>query len=72
MFARVYELIETVARTWCKLMHPAHMWPIKGYYRCPRCYRQYRVPWECDKSRAEIAPDASQLRPGFSAAIAAG
>ena len=30
---------------WCKLMHPAPMTPIHGYYRCPSCLRKYPVPW---------------------------
>jgi hypothetical protein len=27
-------------------MHPAPMWPVKGYYQCPVCLRAYPVPWE--------------------------
>jgi hypothetical protein len=30
---------------WCKLTHPVPMWPIRGYYRCPACLREYSVPW---------------------------
>jgi hypothetical protein len=31
---------------WCKSMHPAPMWPVHGYYRCPACHRHYPVLWE--------------------------
>lgn len=31
---------------WCKVMHPAPMWPVKGHYICPTCQRSYPVPWE--------------------------
>ena len=34
------------ADLWCRLMHPDPMWPIHGYYRCPACLREHRVPWE--------------------------
>ena len=35
-----------VAEFWCKLMHPAPMWPVHGFYRCPDCWREYPVGWE--------------------------
>ncbi len=31
---------------WCRLMHPAPMWPVNGHYRCSVCLRSYPVPWE--------------------------
>lgn len=31
---------------WCRLAHPAPLWPRHGYYQCPRCSRLYTVPWE--------------------------
>jgi len=37
---------EWVGDLWCRVMHPAPMWPVHGYYRCPACWRQYIVPWE--------------------------
>lgn len=30
---------------WCRLMHPAPMWPRHGHYQCPKCQRVYQVPW---------------------------
>jgi hypothetical protein len=35
-----------IADVWCRLMHPAPMWPVHGHYRCPACWREYAVPWE--------------------------
>lgn len=35
-----------VADLWCRLMHPAPMWPVHGHYCCPACWREYAVPWE--------------------------
>jgi hypothetical protein len=37
-----------LADFWCKLMHPAPMWPSHGRYRCRTCRRDYPVPWESD------------------------
>jgi len=31
---------------WCRLVHPEVTWPVNGHYRCKRCRREYRVPWE--------------------------
>lgn len=46
MLARVLSAFEQLGRAWCKVMHPDPTWPVNGYYRCPRCHRRYRVPWE--------------------------
>jgi len=35
-----------VAELWCRLMHPAPMWPVHGRYRCRACLREYPVYWE--------------------------
>jgi hypothetical protein len=35
-----------LAELWCRSLHPAPMWPVKGRYRCPVCLRSYPVPWE--------------------------
>lgn len=39
-------LWSSIAALWCRLTHPAPMWPVHGHYRCPACWRQYPVPWE--------------------------
>ena len=30
---------------WCRLMHSAPMWPIRGRYQCRICGLSYPVPW---------------------------
>jgi hypothetical protein len=39
-------VMTAVRKSWCYSMHPAPMWPINGYYICPRCQLRYPVPWE--------------------------
>jgi hypothetical protein len=46
MFTAIQRVSETIARRWCHVMHPDPMWPVKGMYKCPKCHRMYRVPWE--------------------------
>jgi hypothetical protein len=48
-----------LADLWCRLIHPAPMWPVHGYYRCPACRRQYAVPWEVRPFT--VAAEASPL-----------
>lgn len=40
-----------LSNLWCYTMHPAPMWPVNGYYRCPQCQREYPVPWEKGETR---------------------
>lgn len=30
---------------WCRMMHDAPMWPIRGHYQCRSCGRSFQVPW---------------------------
>lgn len=30
---------------WCRAMHDAPMWPIRGHYQCRSCGRTFSVPW---------------------------
>ncbi len=39
-------LTSKLTAAWCRVFHPAPMWPVNGQYRCPVCLRSYRVPWE--------------------------
>jgi hypothetical protein len=51
-------------KTWCKMMHPDPMWPVKGKYICPTCQRTYPVPWESEPVVAvanESAPGSNVL-----------
>jgi hypothetical protein len=51
-----------MAELWCTLMHPAPMWPSHGYYRCPACLREHRVPWESAQPVMAARPSAGTLR----------
>lgn len=53
--------MRAVTDLWCKLFHPHPMWPIHGYYRCPRCFRQYPVPWEHPNVRTRQVPHEPDL-----------
>jgi hypothetical protein len=35
-----------IRTAWCRLAHPAPLWPRHGHYQCPKCLRLYTVPWE--------------------------
>jgi hypothetical protein len=56
---------------WCYAMHPAPMWPVNGFYRCPECQREYPVPWETTVKTTQALPvtatvtTASDARSGF-------
>ena len=39
--------LSSAGRLWCTVMHPSPMWPMHGCYLCPRCLREYPVPWAC-------------------------
>jgi len=39
---------------WCYKTHPTPMWPVLGKYRCPKCLRQYPVPWENGRNRFHL------------------
>ena len=53
-------------RLWCRSMHPAPMWPIHNHYICPRCQRQWPVPWmdnTQERNPAQESQAVRQLRP---------
>lgn len=52
-------VLAMVRRRWCYMMHPAPMWPINGYYVCPRCQERFRVQWEGGDSYAPEPIQAS-------------
>lgn len=31
---------------WCAFAHDSVTWPVHGYYRCRKCNRIFRVPWD--------------------------
>lgn len=46
MVSMLGRLADGVAKRWCYSMHPDPMWPVRGQYQCPKCYRKFPVPWE--------------------------
>jgi hypothetical protein len=54
-----------VANSWCRMMHPAPMWPSHGSYRCRTCWREYPVPWEFDSRKTPPGHTRERL-PGAS------
>ena len=63
-------MLELLSKLWCKSLHPRPMWPIHGYYTCPRCLRAYRVPWEGAMTAAETP--AHELRTTLPIGMSAG
>lgn len=73
MITRAFRGLEAVARVWCNVMHPDPMWPIRGFYRCPKCHRKYPVPWESrnDLPNSPARPDSravAGVEPDFATA----
>ena len=75
MTTRFVIAFEAISRAWCYVMHPDPLWPMNGYYRCPRCHRRYRVPWEPVTGATEVPRSAAtvplELSPAFKAIAAA-
>lgn len=46
MFRMLNSISSTVGDTWCQLMHPDPMWPVRGEYQCRVCQRKFPVAWE--------------------------
>jgi hypothetical protein len=57
---RIWSLLKD---RWCYIMHPAPMWPVNGFYRCPSCQREYPVPWEQNVTRAETGARQPESEP---------
>ena len=38
-------VLERLRTRWCRMVHNAPMWPIRGQYRCRACGRNFPVPW---------------------------
>lgn len=38
-------VFERLRTRWCRMMHDAPMWPVRGHYRCRSCGRNFLVPW---------------------------
>lgn len=56
-----------VGEIWCRLAHPEPMWPIHGYYQCPKCHRRHPVRWESSAPMDQASlPVARRFQPGLS------
>lgn len=65
MMSLVSKINDQAGRLWCKWTHPAPMWPVNGYYRCPECLRTYQVPWaQAEPARTQVTV---QLQPARTA-----
>ncbi len=42
----VSSVVNAIGSSWCQLMHPDPMWPVKGEYQCRVCLRKFPVSWE--------------------------
>jgi len=52
--------VEALALFWCRATHRRPMWPVNGMYRCSKCLRTHRVPWDIplaeEKRVVEMTP----------------
>jgi len=71
MTTRFDTVFEAISRAWCYIMHPDPLWPVNGYYRCPRCHRTYRVAWEPVTAESEVLQSAATVPVEFSPAFKA-
>jgi len=60
-------VMTAVRNRWCNIMHPAPMWPINGYYICPRCQNRYPVPWENDSYTPVVSDTPIETMPANTA-----
>ncbi len=54
----------TIRDFWCRLMHNALTWPIRGKYYCRRCWSVRDVPWANTlpiEGRAVLGAPGSEL-----------
>lgn len=40
------DMLSRLLSLYCRLVHPAPMWPVNGRYTCRTCFRSYPVPWQ--------------------------
>jgi hypothetical protein len=60
-------LLSSVSKVWCQTTHPSPMWPVNGQYRCPKCLRQFPVPWE--EKQAQVVPITAGREPELVATV---
>jgi len=47
-------VFERLRTRWCRMMHDAPMWPIRGHYRCRSCGRNFAVPWTTESAAEPV------------------
>lgn len=47
-------LLERFSIRWCRMMHDAPMWPIRGHYLCRACGRSFQVPWATEPAAPPV------------------
>ena len=57
MFRMLNSISSAVGDTWCQLMHPDPMWPVRGEYQCRVCQRRFPVAWEKSAPAVARTPD---------------
>ena len=62
------KFLSFLSNWWCYKTHPTPMWPVLGKYRCPKCLRQYPVPWEHGRNRFHVGKSVQPVRETLSAA----
>jgi hypothetical protein len=58
MIRLLNSLAKTIGDTWCQIMHPDPMWPVRGEYQCRVCQRRFPVAWE----KPIVEPTASAAK----------
>src|SRR5580698_7020546 len=54
-------MMQRLSLAWCRTVHRGAMWPIHGFYICPRCLRKHAVVWDESNEPLRTAPEpASQ------------
>lgn len=46
----------SLGQLWCQTVHSEPMWPVKGEYKCRRCQRSFKVPWEQKTGKIAVPP----------------
>jgi len=65
MIRRAVKLTDKIGSVWCRLIHDAATWPIRGQYQCRTCRRHFPVPWDATPRSTPIPV----LRGGTSPAL---
>jgi hypothetical protein len=56
----MFWLFDKLGELWCQTFHSDIMWPVRGKYRCRKCFREYPVAWEQDLRQPQPVPVRSE------------